>query len=332
VGGEAWVHANDKLPSQGTCLAVNQSSPSIAYVGGFDGLFKTTNGGTTWDPVPMLTAVPIAALAIAPSDPLTLFASLLGGGSVVSNDGGETWRLTLSDTANVNAIAVHPASATTAYMAAFVLRDGFVATLSPDGSSIEYSTYFGGSGHDEITDVALDSTGGRVIVGETFSTDLPVRNALQPVFGGLRDVFAARLTREGTLAYSTYLGSHHTEYAPRVAVDVGGQAHVAGLTLSSNFPVVNAHQPQHGGGFTDVFLSVLNPAGDAFVYSTFLGGSAQETNSGQVVGPDVAVTAAGETYVTGTTMSQNFPTTADGFQRLHAGGQNDAFVAKFDAA
>ena len=332
IGGDTWVQANAGLPSQMTTLAVDPNNPAVAYAGGFDGLFKTTNGGGLWEPSPLLVAVPIEALAIAPSDPATVFASILWGGSVVTNDGGENWRLTYSDSAVASAIAVHPQIATTAYIAVFASRDGFVATLSPDGSRLEYATYFGGSSHDEVSDLALDVTGARIIAGDTMSADLPVRNPVQAGFAGLRDAFAARIGSDGTLTYSTYLGGSGSELAARVAVDPAGQAHVAGLTFSSNYPVLNAHQPQHAGGFSDVFLSVLNSSGEAFVHSTFLGGGAQDTSSTQSLGPDVAVTSSGETYVTGTTMSQNFPTTADAFQRLHAGGQNDAFVTRFDAA
>ena len=115
-------------------------------------------------------------------------------------------------------------------------------------------------------------------------------------------------------------------------MDGTGRAYVTGLTLSTNFPVVNASQAVHGGGFSDVFVTALNESGSAFVYSTYLGGSAMENEPGQSLGPSIAVTPSGEASVTGTTQSTNFPVTADAWHRTHAGGVNDVFVSKFDAA
>ena len=80
-----------------------------------------------------------------------------------------------------------------------------------------------------------------------------------------------------------------------------------------------------------MFVTTLNEAGTGLVYSTFLGGSDQEVDWSQSLGPAVAVWPSGETVVTGTTRSIGFPT-RDAMQSRHAGGSTDAFVAKFDAA
>lgn len=329
--GEGWVLANNGLPSEALSLAVDPANPSNAYAGTFNGLFRTTNGGGSWEQNPIFVGVPIFTVALAPSDPSTVFVTTFWG-SAVSNDAGENWRPTHSDRVIASAIAVHPSIPTIAYIGVQMNRDGFVATLSADGSSLEYSTYYGGSDHDDITDIALDVNGGRYVVGQTASADLQVLNAVQATHGGLQDAFAARIGNDGLLAYSTFLGGFGFESTPKVAVDSLGQVHVAGLTWSTGFPVVNAHQPQLGGGYMDMFVSVLNAAGNGFVYSTYLGGDNLETNSGQSLGPDVIVSAAGDTYVTGTTMSHDFPTTSDAFQPVHGGGQNDATLTRFDAA
>ena len=327
--GSTWVPANSGLTMEAVTLVADPTNPAVAYAGNFDGLFRTTNGGASWEANPLLLGVPIAMIAVAPSDPATLYVSSMFGGSAVTNDGGESWRSTHSEGAIATAMAVHPQLSTTAYIGVQMYRDAFIATISPDGSSLEYSTYFGGSSHDEASDIALDVHGALHFVGTTFSTDLPLQNPRQPAFSGLQDAFAATIVG-GALGYSTYLGGTGFESAPKVAVDSAGQAHITGVTWSSNYPTANAHQSQPGG-LPDVFVSVLTPTGDDFVYSTYLGGNSPETDSGQWLGPDVAVTPAGEAYVTGTTMSRNFPTTSDAFQRVHAGGQNDAFVAKFSA-
>jgi photosystem II stability/assembly factor-like uncharacterized protein len=310
-------------------LAVDPVDPATAYVGTSSGLFKTTSGGEEWSTIWEFMDTPIASVAIAPSDPSTVYV-VTWLGSAVTSDGGVSWR-PISPADIAGGIVVHPHVPTTIYAGGTRGFDAFVATLSSDGSHLEYSTFFGGSSHEQVTDIAIDSQGGMYVAGTTHSRDLPVLNAVQPEPGDLMDVFAAKVAADGTLAYATYLAGWHSDYAARIDVDALGRAYVTGLTLSASFPVFDAFQPTHAGGFSDVFLSVLNPSGNGFVYSTFLGGSDMENDSTQSLGPDIAVTAEGEAYVTGSTMSWNFPITADAFQRGHRGGTTDAFVSKFDA-
>src|SRR2546426_194382 len=83
--------------------------------------------------------------------------------------------------------------------------DAFLAKLSPDGSSLAYSTYLGGSGLDEARDIALDSAGNIYVAGQTFSTDFPMLSALQTANKGNQDAFVAEFSASGSLVYSTYL-------------------------------------------------------------------------------------------------------------------------------
>jgi hypothetical protein len=329
VSGQGWTPAGGAF-SQPTALAADAGNPAVAYAATDEGLFKTTTNGATWDVVPMLAGLPIASLAISASDPSTLMVSILWGGTAISNDGGGNWRLTQSEAATFFAMAIHPASPAVAYLGGMLSRDAFVATIGANGNTVEFATYFGGSGQEGATDIAVDSNGARYIVGETNSSDLPLSNALQSSFGGLQDVFATRIGPEG-VTYSTYLGGSAFDSSPKLAVDSSGRAHIAGLTWSSDFPTANAVQPNPRGGYSDLFVSVLTPNG-AFVYSTYFGGSGSETDWSQTLGPDINVSAAGDTYLTGTTMSLDFPTTADAFQPAHGGGASDAFVTRLDAA
>ena len=308
-------------------VAADPSNPAVAYAASFDGLFRTVNGGADWTLVFELGGMFPLAVAFAPSNPSRVYALTLNG-LILSDNGGETWDFAGATAQAAYNIAVDPQTPTTVYLASSLGVDAFIATLSPDGSSLEYATYFGGSGSDHATDLALDANGGRYITGTTQSTDLPVANALQPTAGGLMDVFVAKIAADGSLAYATYLAGWHSDYASKIAVDTLGQAHVAGLTLSTNFPMVNAFQPTLGGGFSDVFVSVLNPAGNDLVFSTFLGGNGMENDNSQSVGPKLAVTPDGTTYVAGSTMSTNFPRTADAIQSVYAGGVDDGFVTK----
>lgn len=135
-------------------------------------------------------------------------------------------------------------------------KDVFVSKLNASGNGLVYSTYLGGSGDDSGNDLAIDSLGTVLVVGNTTSTNFPVRNAIQPNFGGEAqfsgDAFAAKLTTSGTsLVYSTYLGGQASDVAEGVAVDASGSALLIGFT-GGDFPIVNSIQPR--GGNSDAFF------------------------------------------------------------------------------
>jgi hypothetical protein len=121
------------------------------------------------------------------------------------------------------------------------------------------------------------------------------------------------------LIYSTYLGGSAYDYGSGIAVDGAGHAYVTGWTTSANFPTMNPLQPASGGLY--VFVAKLNPAGSALVYSTYLGGGADE-------GGGIAVDSSGNAYVTGLTESTDFPTMNP--LQPSFGGVSDAFVAKLN--
>ncbi len=198
----------------------------------------------------------------------------------------------------------------------------FVSKLSPDGRTLEYSTYLGGDSGKFASGIAVDGQGAVYVTGSA-GAGLPTRNAAQPAFGGGRDdAFVAKLSPDGqSLEYATYLGGSDGEIANAIAVNTQGDAYVTGTTLSPNFPTRNAEQGTLNGT-TDAFVSELSPDGKTLAHSTYLGGSGDETGSG------IALDAQGAAYVTGTTLSPDFPT-KDAEQPAYAGGSyGDAFVAK----
>ena len=218
-------------------------------------------------------------------------------------------------------------------------QDVFVAKFSPDGEAI-YSTYLGGelsqtTGRDEEAGygIAVDALQNAYITGFTTSPGFPTVGAIQPNFGGVEDVFVAKLNAAGSaLVYSTFLGGDRAEEAKQIALDPLGNAYITGYTFSLNFPLVNALQHTYGGS-VDAFVTKINATGTALIYSTYLGGSGSE-NTGLVaditpVG-SIAVDSLGNAYVTGKTESANFPVV----RALQASlrGDNDAFVAKIDPA
>ena len=216
--------------------------------------------------------------------------------------------------------------------------DAFVAELSADGASLIYSTYWGGSLDDIGTGIAVDSSGNAYISGYTASPDFPVTpGALQANYGGGdHDGFVVKFNSGGAeLGYSTFLGGSADDYAYGVAVDSAGDAYVTGATNSTNFPTLNAFQPNYAGGLCamapntfpcyDAFVAKLNPAGSALIFSTYLGGT------GSDYGYAIALDGSSNAYMTGYTTSTNLPTTAGAFQRVF-GGSYDAFVAKLNGA
>ncbi len=126
-----------------------------------------------------------------------------------------------------------------------------------------------------------------------------------------------------SLAYSTFLGGSDFEQDNGIAVDASGNAYVTGITASVNFPTTNAFQPTFAGGGSDVFVTKFSATGNSLIYSTYLGGNDDEESLG------IAIDASGNAYVTGGTVSTNFPT-MNAFQPT-LGGSSDGFITKLSA-
>ncbi len=202
--------------------------------------------------------------------------------------------------------------------------DAYITKFTPDGSALVYSTYLGGSSRDLGVGIAVDSNGSVYVGGFTSSTNFPLHTPIQNTYGGgTLDAFVMKLNPAGSaLVYSTYLGGAGYDQIFDLALDNKGAAYVFGETASPNFPLQGPYQPSLHGS-SDAFLTKLNPAGSAWVYSTYLGGDGIEQGFG------VAVNAGGFAYVTGYTLSGNFPL-MNPYQPTYRGG-GDAFVTKFSA-
>ena len=223
-------------------------------------------------------------------------------------------------------------------------EDGFIAKLSADGSTLLYATYLGGSfGSTDIHGIAVDSSGSAYVTGPTFASTFPTTSgALKPqctlIVGPnvCADAFVTKLDPTGSnLVYSTFLGGTPTstganisapDVANAIAVDSNGNAYIGGAAGSPDFPVTSGafQTSPPSPGITHGFLSVLNPAGTALVFSTFLGGTEKDVVNG------VALDPLNNVYVTGDANSLDFPTTPGALQTGSYGG--DAFVAKFTSS
>src|SRR5438445_39911 len=199
--------------------------------------------------------------------------------------------------------------------------DMFLAKLNATGSALVYSTYLGGSDSDGRPMIALDARGNLYFEAWTSSTDIPTANAFQTESAGSVDIWVGKVNAAGdALAYSTYLGGSDSEVCGSdIVVDPAGNNYLNGFTCSTDFPTLNPIQPENAGG-CDAFLTKLNPAGNALVYSTYLGGSSWEEPSGIALGP------SGDAYIQGTTASTDFPV-VNALQPTNAGGL-DTFVAR----
>jgi hypothetical protein len=192
-----------------------------------------------------------------------------------------------------------------------------------------YRTYLGGESDDRGIGIAIDSTGSAYVSGYTLSADFPkTLGVVDTSFNGVRDAFVTKLDPSGSiLAYSTYLGGSSEDSGVGIAVDADGSAYVVGNTLSADFPTIAGHDMTYNGT-GDVFVTKLDPSG-SLVYSTYLGGSLQD---GVQLG--MAVDAAGNAYLTGSTSSMDFPTTPGAFDSTFNGGDyagfGDVFVTKLD--
>ena len=149
--------------------------------------------------------------------------------------------------------------------------------LRIDPVVLVYSTYLGGSGQDLGNGIAVDGAGSAYVTGYTNSTNFPTQSPYQATYQGYRDAFVTKLTPAGNaLVYSTYLGGSGADAGSGIAVDGAGSAYVTGCTNSTNFPTQSAYQATLPRRNRDAFVTKLAPAGNALVYSTYLGGSGDE--------------------------------------------------------
>jgi hypothetical protein len=208
---------------------------------------------------------------------------------------------------------------------------------------LAYSTYLGGAGSDQATAIAVDAEGDAYITGSTQSAKFPVAGTpyqSQDPDGTVGSAFVTKLNPEGSaLVYSTYLGgtknncgsvpenaTYPGDAGLAIAIDASGDAYVTGQACSSNFPVTSAAYQKVNQGTDNAFVTKLNPAGTALLYSTYLGGNNNDLGQG------IAVDASGNAYIAGQTFSGNFPTTSGAFQTHFSDLSNAAFLAKLNPA
>jgi Calx-beta domain-containing protein/beta-propeller repeat-containing protein len=257
-------------------------------------------------------------------DPVISFSTYLGG-----SDGEECLAMDRDSSGNLYVTGLTTSLDFPVTPGAFqtVSEDfsAFITKISPDGSSIIYSTYLGGSDIDSCSAIRVDETGAAYVGCTTVSSDFPTLNPFQANLNGYMDGAVAKLNPNGSaLVYSTYLGGNDVENVLGIALH-NHQVYAAGVTASVDFPIKDPLQGTYKRGRYDGFVSVLNASGDDLIYSTYLGGDSTDYAFG------IDADSSGAAYVVGRTLSDDFPVTPGAFDTKCADGGiycEDAFVSK----
>lgn len=322
-------------------------SAGNAYTAGmtFDAFFPVTAGAPS---VSKGNFGDILITKFNPSGTQVVYSTHIGGANAegataIAVDG--SGNIYLTGTSNSDDYPVSPRAVKGLLQPPGALNDPMdcvVTKINAAGNAILYSTYFGGSKNDTCTAIATDADGNAYVTGYTSSTSIPVSDeAPQRAPRGGAEGFLFKLNPDATgFVYSTMFGGGRDDGGLSVAVDAAGNAYVAGFTNSNfGFPITSgALQTAWGGtrslaGTGDAFILKMNPAGNQFVYSTFLGGDRDDAAF------SIAVDQQGNAYVAGNTSSSNFRTTEGAYQRENKGGGGnnrfpggDAWVAKLNPA
>ena len=310
----------------GDGIAVDGSGAAFVTGGTLSADFPTTLGAfdTTYNGSSDAFVVKLNSAGSA-----LAYATFMGGSG---GDGGSG--IAIDETGNAHATGVTYSSGFPTTIGAFDASyngqgDAFVVKLSPSGTALAYATFLGGSHYESGYGIAVDGSGAAYVAGDTRSADFPTTpGAFDTACGGCvspgyhDDAFVVKLNSAGSaLAYATFLGGGHDDYAQAIAVDGFGVAYVVGDSMSSDFPITPGAFDTSFNGDYDSFLVKLNAMGSALAYATFLGGSSRDLGSG------IAVDGTGNAYATGWTYYSDFPTTIGAFDTGY-NGASDAFVAK----
>jgi len=348
-GGRNWAAVNNGLNARRlSAIVIDPLTPSTLYVAtnefnnANNGIYKTTDGGNSWNLRKNgLPGNSLLSLDIDPVTPTTLYAGLLGTQIYKTDDGADNWTATASPSfLEPVALAVDPLNHTKVYVADFSINGGILRSTNsgttwqylaasqtrPGARSISISPvtsgllYIGTSnfifkstdGGDNWSQVSpLVGIAGRIVVDpvssstlyyltETFSRD-PVQGVLKSTDGGQ--------------TWKSVNRGLHTFSPSALAIDPlkPSTLHLASMPPSGD----------------DAFVTKINPAGSALVYSTFIGGTMNPGSfpnlSAQGFG--IAVDSAGNAYVTGLAFASDFPTTPNAFQPFSHGG-NEVFISK----
>ena len=333
--GATWVQTSS-LGNILLGITVDTSTnPSTIY----DGFaWRSTDGGATWSALPpSVVSGSVGGVAVDPNG--TLYAAPYNTEMYTSHDRGLTWTaigspVPPSSSSGVNEGVQQTAPNGATGMLYTVVNNpqntGFVTKLSPDGSSMVFSTFLHGhptfapvntyaaepgvlQTQNWIAGIALDPAGNVVVAGGTRATDFPMANPAQAANAGQADAFVTTLSADGgTMKYSTYLGGSRDDSALAVATDSHGNVIFAGQTWSVDFPAPGGVGVLSGYG--KAFVVKLTPPAPPAITSVL---NAASFLPGIEAGSWVMITGTGLANTTRTWRSSDFagnnlPTSLDG--------------------
>jgi hypothetical protein len=215
----------------------------------------------------------------------------------------------------------------------------FIAKINSTGTALAYSTYLSGSTSSQITGIAVDSSGDAYVTGDTSDSDFPTtsgafQSANKATAAGAKTGFISKMNGTGSaLVYSTYLGGSTLDASAAIALDSAGDAYVTGTTESTDFPTTpNAYQLSNntksvsGVSQGTTFVTKMNLSGTGLVYSTYLGGSLSD------IAYAIALDTSDDAYVTGFTLSSDFPSTPGVIQPSLQTESQNAYVTKLNTS
>jgi hypothetical protein len=201
-------------------------------------------------------------------------------------------------------------------------EDGFLAKFNSDGS-LNFSTFFGGSGSDGCLGVALGSEK-LYITGYTSSSNFPILNPIKGYLGESSDAFISEFSLNGSLAFSTYIGGGYSESGKAIDVDQLDACYITGITNSHDFPINNSPfqlEDENSNSNFNIFVMKIN-SDRSINFSAYIPTQGPETSY------DISVDIFGTVYVTGNTQSADFPA----YQPIdrRKSGRSDAFIVIFN--
>ena len=314
LGGNDTDHGSDVVVVDGNRVVVTGYTESTDFPppGGFDSTYADSADG-------------YVVLISAGGDSLVTGTYLGGNGMEyfleldVDND-GSVWVTGTTESSNFP--LMNPFDSTLGHVV-----DAFVSKISPNLDTLYFSSFLGGSDGDWGKKICVDINGDVYTTGFTKSSDFPTVNPYSGYLNGYYDAYVLKLSgSDEVIIFCTFFGGGGADYGYSIAADDNGNVYLAGLTLSSDFPLVNPFDSSFGG-VNELFISKFNSDFSQLIYSSYLGGSDYESYTAYEC--NMAMSGEGIAFLGGYTQSTDFPTTNPHQGSCSGVGQtSDAFAVK----
>jgi uncharacterized protein (TIGR03437 family) len=327
-GGVTWQRGADRLFGARS-IRLDPANPSTIFVLDNFGLQKSADGGATFASVDPAGVQGLNVMAFAYDGTSRTLYLATSQSVYVSADQGVNWQVApVSPAVNIHTMQ---AIGGRVFVGLDTPQTPFLVKFDPTGALL-YSTFFSGLPIDNIAALKVDAQGNAYLTGNTFSQNFAGAIKLSapsppPNFSG----YVAKLAPDGTrLAWLAAFGGSKGVTVQGLAIDSSGAVYITGVTASADFPTTpNALQPKiptaactrppdaiffrSPNTQTWAFAAKLSPDGSALVYSTYLTGACGSNGQG------IAINAAGEAFVAGSTTSGDMPVSANAYQGAFPG-------------